>query len=124
MIDHLAMGASTVGDRAPYPEWPLPLQAGRELMGCDCGIGEDESLPEKADYGRIASTVMELLADPDRVETCRRAAADYFDKHVTPSQIARYLVEVSEQVRERTARIRVAHAGVSSGANDVARAAS
>jgi hypothetical protein len=100
MIDHLAMGACTVCDRAPYPEWPVPLQVGRELMDCRCGIGDDESLPDKADYERIASTVMELLADPERVETCRRASAEYFDRYVAPSQIARYLLETSEQFQK------------------------
>jgi hypothetical protein len=100
MIDHLAMGACIVCDRTPYPEWPVPLRVGHELMDCECGIGEDESLPEKAEYERIASTVTELLADPERVEACRRASAEYFDRHVTPSQIARYLMEVSGQFRE------------------------
>jgi hypothetical protein len=99
MIDHLAMGACTICDRAPFPEWPVPLRVGHELLDCECGIGEDESLPEKAEYERIASTVMDVLADPERIEACRLASADYFDRHVAPSQIARYLLEVSEQFR-------------------------
>jgi len=97
MIDHLAMGACTVCDRAAYPEWPVPLRAGHELIDCGCGIGEDESLPDEAEYSRIAETVMQLLADPERAEQCRRDAADYFDRYVTPSQIARYLLEVSQK---------------------------
>jgi hypothetical protein len=99
MIDHLAMGACTVCDRAPYPEWPVPLRVGGELIDCGCGIGEDESLPDKADYERISSVIMELLDDPERVEACRRASAEYFDRHVTPPQIARHLLDVSGQFR-------------------------
>jgi hypothetical protein len=96
MIDHLAMGACTVCDHAAYPQWPVPLQAGHEFMDCGCGIGEDDSLPDPADYERIAGTVMASLADPERVAESRRAAAGYFDEHAAPAQIARYLVDVSQ----------------------------
>jgi hypothetical protein len=96
MIDHLAMGACTVCDHAPYPQWPVPLQAGREFMDCECGIGADASLPDPAHYERIADTVMALLADPERVAESRRAAAAYFDRHATPERIARYLMDVSQ----------------------------
>jgi hypothetical protein len=96
MIDHLAMGAGTVCDRAPYPQWPVPLQAGREFMDCGCGIGADASLPDPADYERIADTVMALLADPERVAESRRAAAAYFDEHAAPERIARYLMDVAQ----------------------------
>jgi hypothetical protein len=97
MVDHLAMGAATVCDRAPYPQWPVPLQVGREFMECGCGIGSDESLPDSADYERIADTVMALLADPEKVTESRRAAAAYFDQHVAPAQVARYLLDTAEE---------------------------
>lgn len=97
MIDHLAMGACTVFDRAPYPQWPVPLQAGREFVDCACGIGTDESLPEKPDYERIADTVMALLADPERTAQIGRTAADYFDRHVAPEQVARYFIATAER---------------------------
>lgn len=97
MIDHLAMGASTVCDRASYVEWPVPLGAGREFSDCGCGLGPDDSLPARADYGRIADTVMELLANPEQAAEVRRAAATYYDRHVAPQQVARYLLETAEQ---------------------------
>jgi hypothetical protein len=106
MIDHVAMGACTVCDHAPYPQWPVPLLAGREFMDCGCGIGEDDALPDPADYERIADTVMALLADPERVAESRRAAAAYFDDHAAPARIARYLMDVSQSFVEREARAR------------------
>jgi hypothetical protein len=98
MIDHLAMGAATVCDHAAYPQWPVPLQVGREFMDTECGIGPDESLPDRAEYPRISETVTDLLADRERVAECRRAAAAYFDERVAPAKIARYLIDVSSTV--------------------------
>jgi hypothetical protein len=108
MIDHLAMGACSVCDHVPYPQWPVPLQAGREFMDCGCGIGADNSLPDAADYERIATTVMALLADPDRVAESRRAAADYFDEHAASARIARYFVDVSQSSMKDEVRGRAA----------------
>jgi len=96
MIDHLAMGACTVCDHRPYLECPVPMQAGREFIDAGCGIGEDESLPAKADYERIAETVMALLADPERVAESRLVSAQYFDQHVAPERIAGYLMDVAQ----------------------------
>ena len=101
MIDHLAMGACTVFDHPPYPEWPVPLRAGREFIDGGCGIGADDSLADPADYERIADTVMALLTDPDRVAESRLASAAYFNEHVAPARIARYLVDVSQSMAER-----------------------
>lgn len=98
MIDHLAMGACSVTDHAAYPQWPVPLQEGREFMDAGCGVGPDISLPDPADYGRIADKVMDLLADPERVEESRRAAAAYFDAHVAPARVARYFMDTARSV--------------------------
>lgn len=95
MIDHLAMGACTVYDHAPYPVWPVPLQPGREFIDCGCGIGPDETLPAPEEYGRIADVVMTLLSDPERVAASRRAAAAYFDQHVSPPRLAQHLIDTS-----------------------------
>lgn len=97
MIDHLAMGACTLCDRAPYAAWPVPLQAGREFINGGCGIGWDETLPDNADYARIADTVMATLANEQHMEESRRASMAYFDQHVTPERLARYLMETCEQ---------------------------
>jgi hypothetical protein len=99
-IDHLAMGACTVSDHSPYPQWPVPLQAGREFMDGGCGMGADDSLSDPSDYERIADTVMALLADPERVAESRVASAAFFDEHVAPARVARYLVDVSRSFAE------------------------
>jgi hypothetical protein len=106
MIDHLAMGACTVFDHAPYPEWPVALQAGREFMDCECGMGMDDSLHDPACYERMADTVMALLADPERVAESRRAAAAYFDQHVAPERIAQYLLDAVRSPAKDEARLR------------------
>jgi hypothetical protein len=105
MIDHLALGAATICDHAAYPQWPVPLQAGQEFLECGCGIGTDESLPDPAHYERIADTVMASLAEPDRLSEVRRAAAAYFDRHVAPQRIARYLVDVASSVARSESRL-------------------
>lgn len=100
MIDHLALGAATLCDKAAYPRWPVPLRAGHEFQDCDVGIGYDESLPDKADYARIGDTVMDLLADEDRLIATRRAAARYFDQHVAPERLARHFIETTHKVAD------------------------
>jgi hypothetical protein len=100
MIDHLAMGACTVCDRAPYAEWPVPLRLDYEFTECGCGIGYDETLPDDDDYARIADTVMALLADRERAAGIRRMAAAYFDHHLAPKQVAHYLVATAGQIQE------------------------
>ncbi len=97
MIDHLAMGACTVCDRAPYAQWPVPMRAGREFVNCEIGIDQDESLPDVADYECISDTVMALVDDPDRAAAVREASMTYFDRHVAPRRIARYLIETADR---------------------------
>ncbi|MBA2490956.1 MAG: hypothetical protein H0V34_04365 [Gammaproteobacteria bacterium] len=90
MIDQLAMGACTLLDRAPYPEWPVPLRADHEFVDGTCGVGPDEVLPDEAAYERFADTIMALLADPERAAAVRRAAAAYFDRHATATTADAY----------------------------------
>src|SRR5680860_1223420 len=97
MIDHLAMGACTVCDRAAYSQWPVPMRAGREFVNCEIGIDHDESLPDIADYECIAATVMALVRDEDRAASVREASAAYFDRHATPKRIARYVIETADR---------------------------
>jgi len=96
MVHHLAMGACSVCDRASYAQWPIPLRTDHEFVDGGCGISWDESLPDRPHYARIADTVMALLADPDRSAAMRRASVAYFDAHVAPERIARYLLDTAE----------------------------
>ncbi|MBA2492019.1 MAG: hypothetical protein H0V34_10065 [Gammaproteobacteria bacterium] len=100
MIDHLAMGACTVCDRAAYTQWPVPMRAGREFVNCEIGIDQDESLPAIADYECISDTVMALVHNADRAASVRDASAAYFDGHVTPKRIARYLIETADRIAQ------------------------
>jgi len=102
MIDHLAMGACTVCDRAAYTQWPVPMRSGREFVNCEIGIDQDESLPAIGDYECISDTVMALVHDVDRAASVREASVAYFDRHVTPQRIARYLIETADHVAHDT----------------------
>jgi hypothetical protein len=91
-----ALGACSVCGRASYAQWPVLLRVDHEFVGSGYGISWDELLPAKADYARIADTVMALLADPDRSAAMPRASAAYFDAHVALERIALYLLDIAE----------------------------
>jgi len=78
-------------------QWPVPLRAAHEFAECGHGIDWDESLPAKANYGRIADMVMALFVDSERQAAIRRESAIYFDQRVAPEQVPRYLIATEEQ---------------------------
>ena len=92
MTDLLCMGACIVCDLAPYPEWPVPLVAGRNFVDCGCGLGRDESLPPIERYNNIRAVIERLLLNQSTMDDVANENRDYFDAHGSPSSVADYIV--------------------------------
>ena len=93
MLDLLAMGACTVFDAPPLPQWPVPLLAG--VHYADLGIDRSEDAePADSEYAKVVPTIKRLLADDAERQRLAQAGTRYFDEHGAPEQIARYVLRV------------------------------
>lgn len=93
MLDLLCMGLCIVYDRAPYPQWPVPLLPGKNYMDCDCGLGPEQSLPSNENYVRIKEVIESLLFDNPTIERIRKNNCEYFDASACPQEVARYIID-------------------------------
>ena len=90
-IDLLCMGACIVLDGVPAPQWPVPLQPG--VHYASCGIARSDSgTPEAGEYAKVRQTIEGLLGRPWEQARLRRSAAEYYDAHAAPEQVARYVL--------------------------------
>lgn len=92
MIDLLCMGACVVYDRDPYPQWPVPLQPGKNYVSCDCGLDRDDSLPPPQHYARVRDRIERLLADENTMRRIREQNVRYFEHHACPRAVAEYIL--------------------------------
>jgi hypothetical protein len=102
----LCMGAATVFDDRPRPNWPVPLVPGRHYINCDLGLPDERGSREQLapiDYSKVTATVEAALADPAMVAAVARESADYFDRHASPVRVADYIVDVCRRPYEPTA---------------------
>lgn len=90
--DMLAMGACVVFDQAPQTVWPVPLVPEQHFL--DLGLLTPPEGGQASDeaYAAIPAKIDEIVADLDRVQRIRSAAAAYYDDHVEPGAIGRYLL--------------------------------
>lgn len=93
MTDLLCMGACIVMDKAPYPQWPVPLERGRHFVECDCGFTPDFSPPSKERYDNIRKVIEGLLNDEPAQEQYRKNCQEYFDLYETPQHVAAYIID-------------------------------
>lgn len=101
MIDLLCMGACVVYDAMPHPNWPVPLVSGQNFVDCDCGLGEDESLPPIEKYRCINQTIEKLLSDPHKMLSIRRNNRAYFDRYANPLNVAEYILNTVKAYSNR-----------------------
>ena len=94
MTDLLCMGACIVMDNSPYPLWPVPLEAGKHFVDCKCGFGSEYSIPQKEQYKRIRSAIEALLSNEEEQRHYSSNCAEYFDLHITPQHVAKYILNV------------------------------
>jgi hypothetical protein len=91
----LAMGATTVFDDRPRPNWPVPLEPGQHYIDCRLELSDardsDDSVPG-VDYSRITTAVETTLADDRLVKDIAERSAAYFDTHAAPGRVAEYIV--------------------------------
>jgi hypothetical protein len=99
MIDLLSMGACVVYDGHPYPNWPVPLIAGRNFLECGCGLGMEESLPPMKAYDAMIPAIEHLLNCESKMTAIRKANADYFDRYANPVGVADYILQRVREVK-------------------------
>ena len=113
MTDLLCMGACIVMDKAPHPQWPVPLEHGKHFVDCRCGFEPDFSIPDKQQYNSIRKNIECLLNDDQAQDRYRQNCRTYFDANASPQKVAAYLL--------RTIK---AHADTSANINDIPRSTS
>jgi hypothetical protein len=91
----LCMGATTVFDDRPRPNWPVPLEPGRHYIDCHLGLADDRDSEQglaEIDYSRVRHTVETAIGDDQRVREIARLSAEYFDTFAAPERVAEYIV--------------------------------
>jgi hypothetical protein len=91
----LCMGATTVFDDRPRPNWPVPLEPGQHYINCDLGLSDDRDSGEglaDIDYSRVKHAVESAIGDQRRVREIAQSSADYFDRFAAPERVAEYVV--------------------------------
>jgi hypothetical protein len=91
----LCMGAATVFDDRPRPNWPVPLEPDVHYLNCDLGLGDNRERDADMagiDYTKVARTVESALIDHRTVQTVSREGASYFDRFAAPGRVAEYVI--------------------------------
>ena len=103
----LCLGATTVFDDRPRPNWPVPLEPGRHYINCDLQLPDERGSEERLaqiDYAKVTSAVEMALGDDALVTEIARASAEYFDRYAAPECVAEYIIaECRQSVSAATA---------------------
>lgn len=79
MVDMLAIGACIGLDRAPFPEWLVPLKEGVNFLSLGIGITEDCKPASDEDYAAICGKVESSFHGDAALCSIRQNNARYFD---------------------------------------------
>ena len=93
MVDMLGLGASIVMDQAPFPEWPVPLQEGRNFLSLGLRITPDCGPAPLEDYEKIVGKMEKFLKDETALAAIRESNARYFDEYAHPLNLAEYVLQ-------------------------------
>jgi hypothetical protein len=91
MVDMFAIGACIVLDRAPFPEWPVPLKESENFLSLRIGITEDCKPASDEDYSAICQKVEFLLYGDAALCSIRQNNARYFDDFLFPKESGKAL---------------------------------
>lgn len=94
----LCMGATTVLDAPPYPQWYQPLVRDTHYAAADCGLYADYALPPLADYRSLLEVIDEHLEHPERARRIGEHAARYHDRHGSPTAAVRHITGVLNEI--------------------------
>ena len=92
----LCMGACTIFDDRPRPNWPVPLQPGTHYINCDLGLPDDRDTNESlkaVNYSAVSRTVEAALRSEHLIEDVARVGAEYFDQFAAPERVAQYILD-------------------------------
>jgi hypothetical protein len=96
----LCLGATTVFDDRPRPNWPVPLEPGRHYVNCDLQLPDERGSEERLagiDYAKVTRAVETALGDAALVNAIGRESADYFDRYAAPERVAEYIIDECRQ---------------------------
>jgi hypothetical protein len=91
-LDLLSMGACILFDALPPPRWPVPLEPGVHVADCGIERPEDTGPALDAEYDKLGAGIERLLGAPEEQRRLRSAAAEYFDQHAAPGQVAEWML--------------------------------
>jgi hypothetical protein len=92
----LCMGACTVFDDRPRPNWPVPLEPEKHYIDCALKLPDNRDTNASlagVDYSKISTTIEAALSTAHLIEDVSRTSADYFDRFAAPEQVAKYILE-------------------------------
>jgi len=95
----LCMGATTILDAPPFPQWYQPLVRNTHYAAGDCGLYEDYALPPLADYRSILEVIDAHLEHPAKARRISDHAARYHDRHGSPAAAVRHITQVLDEAR-------------------------
>ncbi|MDJ0782503.1 MAG: hypothetical protein QNJ22_11060 [Desulfosarcinaceae bacterium] len=93
MLDLMCMGACVAYDGQPFPNWPVPLEAGAHYIDCKCRLGPQFEPPPPDSYSIMRRTLEALLADSDKIARIRDNNLAYFEQHAAPAKVAAYILD-------------------------------
>lgn len=93
MAGSLALGSCIVLDRPPLSDWPQPLLENENYLSLDLETDLDSPVAPEESYARIPELVEAWLRDDESLRRIGRTNAEYFDTHVAPAQVGRYIYD-------------------------------
>ena len=99
----LCLGATTVFDDRPRPNWPVPLEPGRHYINCDLQLPDERGSEERlahVDYTKVTRAVEMALGSDALVRTIARESAQYFDRYAAPDRVAEYIIDECQRLEE------------------------
>ena len=96
MTDMLAMGACPVLESPPFTIWPKPLLENTNFLTFGLDIGPNKAVAGEGGYTEIPSKVLTWLSDKSLIDGIRKENIEYFDNHIAPEKLGKYIIETIE----------------------------
>jgi hypothetical protein len=98
MAGSLALGSCILLDREPLSQWPEPLRPDTNFLSLGVDTGPDAPVAPADAYNRVPDLIAGWLQHEELLATIRGNNAKYFDWHVAPGRVGRYILDQSGSV--------------------------